>query len=640
MGRGKRHSSGATTRAKPAPRGKAVPAGKPTGKARKPMLKIQRKVIPKSSLLSSAGYDAPTRILEVEFADGGVYRYFDVPKKIYAGIFADTTRSVGHYFLHEVRPRYEHVCISRSEYKETKEYLAFVRDNLKIDYIDDDVHLRRAIAQIMRSKKPVSIDFETAIESYSDKTRGALRLVQLGISTPRGEKKGRQWVIDCFRVDPTPVIEVFESEEMEKYIHYLFFEEDWATSRFGHSINRIYDTCIAWRAIQGYLTNGMRAAAVAACDPDGNIPRTIRRDFGCTLTRRQLYEGTYNGDWDEYEIDETAIFAADAVLPEDEQEREEALDMEARTNKDVTRIENDLVRKKLPEVPELLKQAGYQVLNLQSKQVLPPLLAAFDAERADFSEDDDRLAHKLVEAACEVWTTPMPTPQDIPEDVEPDERARIEAENVIILAEQQKLIEQRTRTPFYLPVVDRYGYSERGRFYSCVDFDPSKRSSTSFHPNTLAYLTKSLLGFEIPKTEQAGYWGRPELTHKQVIYAAVDVAVLPPIVTKTRTVTDALGISERVEKTRIAASEHRVIERVRDKLDREGYHDHRDSAAQSLRRAKSLDELNRGWDALRQMALVAPSFEYLGALFEERREALGGPASTKPDSKTLLKTPF
>lgn len=625
MGRGKKRATG--VRARPAP------VAKPTG-ARKPMLKIARKVV-NSTLLNSVGYDPATRILEAEFDDGGVYRYFDVPKKVYNGIFADTTRSVGHYFLRTIKPRYEAVCIKHAEYKETKEYLAFVHANLKIDYVDDEVHLRRAIKEIMRSKKPVSIDFETAIESYSDKTRGALRLIQLGISTPRGEKKGKQWVIDCFRVDPTPVIEVFESEEMEKYIHYLFFEEDWATSRFGHSINRIYDTCIAWRAIQGYLSNGMRAAAVAATDPDGNIPRTIRREFGCTLTRGDFFNKLHKGEFDDYEIDE-AEFADEEV---DEAE-EEAFNSEMSANAEVTQIENDLVREKLPEVPKLLKDAGYQVLNLESRQVLPPLLTAFEADRADFSEDDDRLAQKLVAAACHVWTTPVPAIQNVPEDAEEDERARIEAENVLALEAREKLAEQRKRTPLYLPVVDGYGNPKKGCFYSCVDYDPSKRSSTAFHPNTLAYLTKSLLGFEIPKTEQAGYWGRPELTHKQVIYAAVDVAALPPIVTKTRVVTDALGISEHVEKSRIKASEHSVIDRVRDKLDRGGYQDHRDTAAQSLRRAKSLDELDRNWDATRQVALVATSFEYLTALYESCREALGGDASTKPTPETLLKDPF
>ena len=32
-----------------------------------------------SSMMTSAGYDSATRVLEIEFAAGAVYHYFDVP---------------------------------------------------------------------------------------------------------------------------------------------------------------------------------------------------------------------------------------------------------------------------------------------------------------------------------------------------------------------------------------------------------------------------------------------------------------------------------------------------------------------------------------------------------------------------------
>jgi len=36
-----------------------------------------------SEAIASIGYDPPSRVLEVEFAGGGIYRYFDVPPEVY-----------------------------------------------------------------------------------------------------------------------------------------------------------------------------------------------------------------------------------------------------------------------------------------------------------------------------------------------------------------------------------------------------------------------------------------------------------------------------------------------------------------------------------------------------------------------------
>ena len=48
-----------------------------------------------SSNVESVGYDAATSTLEVEFRNGGVYQYFDVPASKHAGLLAAS--SVGGY---------------------------------------------------------------------------------------------------------------------------------------------------------------------------------------------------------------------------------------------------------------------------------------------------------------------------------------------------------------------------------------------------------------------------------------------------------------------------------------------------------------------------------------------------------------
>jgi hypothetical protein len=49
-----------------------------------------------SSNLASAGYDADCKILEIEFQNGSIYQYFDVPEKLYIGLVS--AASHGRYF--------------------------------------------------------------------------------------------------------------------------------------------------------------------------------------------------------------------------------------------------------------------------------------------------------------------------------------------------------------------------------------------------------------------------------------------------------------------------------------------------------------------------------------------------------------
>ena len=57
-----------------------------------------------SEALSSVGYDAAERVLEIEFNSGRVYQYFDVPPHEVERLLR--ARSRGHYFSERVRDRY------------------------------------------------------------------------------------------------------------------------------------------------------------------------------------------------------------------------------------------------------------------------------------------------------------------------------------------------------------------------------------------------------------------------------------------------------------------------------------------------------------------------------------------------------
>jgi hypothetical protein len=69
---------------------------------------VNRKPV-SSSNLSSVGYDSDSKILEIEFNDHSVYRYYDVPSSIYEQLMS--AASHGKYFHRNVKEhfRYEQI---------------------------------------------------------------------------------------------------------------------------------------------------------------------------------------------------------------------------------------------------------------------------------------------------------------------------------------------------------------------------------------------------------------------------------------------------------------------------------------------------------------------------------------------------
>lgn len=59
-----------------------------------------------SSNLASVGYEADTRTLEVEFTDGSIYQYFEVPESVYSGLIRAASK--GGYMHANVRDRYRY----------------------------------------------------------------------------------------------------------------------------------------------------------------------------------------------------------------------------------------------------------------------------------------------------------------------------------------------------------------------------------------------------------------------------------------------------------------------------------------------------------------------------------------------------
>jgi hypothetical protein len=65
---------------------------------------MRRRVV-ESASVRSVGYSTSSRTLEVEFVNGSVYQYFDVPQPTYAGLLA--APSIGNFVNTQIKPYYE-----------------------------------------------------------------------------------------------------------------------------------------------------------------------------------------------------------------------------------------------------------------------------------------------------------------------------------------------------------------------------------------------------------------------------------------------------------------------------------------------------------------------------------------------------
>lgn len=59
-----------------------------------------------SSNIASIGYDVNSQTLEIEFLNGGVYQYFDVPQHVYGELMS--AGSHGQYLAHNIKGVYRY----------------------------------------------------------------------------------------------------------------------------------------------------------------------------------------------------------------------------------------------------------------------------------------------------------------------------------------------------------------------------------------------------------------------------------------------------------------------------------------------------------------------------------------------------
>jgi hypothetical protein len=61
---------------------------------------------PQSSNVARFGYDEETRVLKVEFKNGAVYDYYDLPEQVFNGM--KSAPSVGQYLAQQIKGSYRY----------------------------------------------------------------------------------------------------------------------------------------------------------------------------------------------------------------------------------------------------------------------------------------------------------------------------------------------------------------------------------------------------------------------------------------------------------------------------------------------------------------------------------------------------
>jgi len=90
-----------------------------------------------SRAVVSAGYDAVSRELEVEFASGRVYRFEDVPESVYAWLLRAPSK--GGYVARMINRRYAYRDVTEGAPADAQDLARVLRESLRsgADDVDD-----------------------------------------------------------------------------------------------------------------------------------------------------------------------------------------------------------------------------------------------------------------------------------------------------------------------------------------------------------------------------------------------------------------------------------------------------------------------------------------------------------------------
>lgn len=147
-------------------------------------------------------------------------------------------------------------ALSSTEEERAERWESFKEEKVNIIYCQTAEELDKAMKHIQDlSPSSIALDFETSSKNGRfGSTNGALRLIQIGVEDKEAGIEPVQVIIDCLKVNPGGSLrKLLRSSSIEKQIHYMDFEQEWAQIHLGTKINNVYDTCLAFQEIQRKL---------------------------------------------------------------------------------------------------------------------------------------------------------------------------------------------------------------------------------------------------------------------------------------------------------------------------------------------------------------------------------------------------
>ena len=184
--------------------------------------------------------------------------------------------------------------IKATEEERSSRWEEFKKDNINIVYCQSQEEVDKAMNYLYSlNLSSVALDFETSSKNGRfGVSNGALRLVQIGFENQEAGVPPTQIIIDCLHTTPAKSLrKMLRSEDIEKQIHYMDFEQEWAQVHLGTHINNVYDTCLAFQEIQKKLRD-MPAEEAAEALPgwknhDNRLNTLIRRYMGMEMPKEE-----------------------------------------------------------------------------------------------------------------------------------------------------------------------------------------------------------------------------------------------------------------------------------------------------------------------------------------------------------------
>ena len=117
-------------------------------------------------------------------------------------------------------------------------------ETLNISYVDDAASLADCVAALTDPQVTrVALDIETT--GGLKPWYGSVRLIQVGVEMP----EPRQFLIDCWAVDPGDIFPVLTDENTEIITCNGLYEQSWLEYRYGVHITNLWDVSYASKAI-------------------------------------------------------------------------------------------------------------------------------------------------------------------------------------------------------------------------------------------------------------------------------------------------------------------------------------------------------------------------------------------------------